>query len=648
MLGSGQFQIDVPEEAALLVVTYLLDHGLRDEALELLDELHPLHDRLRFYPASSSEPVSLSDRVHLQSVGEVSADLSNVRDKDAISVQNETLNVWIPLYDRFVDLMLETVDGDPPSFARDGDGEPLAISHPRGTVLGGTPCRRLTDDWRRRATDLLAEYGRLRRRHVRSGKPERRGENFCDLRTFTAKCCDADSSLTDREIDRVRLILARDAAKRGMVGSTERRELRSAQTRVGRLPTNRQFAQLLVRRMGSIDVHRGADDLTAITSDVNANEAELWSLPVATPIPEALEAKVARCMEATVDELVERGVITSADVLAKLLPQISSGVQARDFADPQLRRVFSATYLAFRRRRSLLLLNLENQVQFAELPWVAAMNRFRTSKQSNQQASLQTLIEISRLTLKSFPYAIVPNKLLQEMRALVKSAKLVLPLVDEIAADIFMGQFSGKFLDAARIARSQLGGTLYETYYRLDADALPGFAGREKHVAGGFAELCARRAGVTLGGWNAASNGRVIEQQQILTTQNLAALFTLPGLKESLATEFSEMASDCFRWICTRLQANSADYHSKLIATKNAAYAWRQMVYFLSQMEAAELPVWLQWCREHLQNQNAEFARRFRPAVNGLEAAHQGSGEPHVAVPFLGWSTGKHWLLTSD
>lgn len=55
---------------------------------------------------------------------------------------------------------------------------------------------------------------------------------------------------------------------------------------------------------------------------------------------------------------------------------------------------------------------------------------------------------------------------------LAKTANLDLPLVDEVAADIFMGEFSNKLLAAAKIASSILKGTIYERYYSIDFDII--------------------------------------------------------------------------------------------------------------------------------------------------------------------------------
>jgi hypothetical protein len=46
----------------------------------------------------------------------------------------------------------------------------------------------------------------------------------------------------------------------------------------------------------------------------------------------------------------------------------------------------------------------------------------------------------------------------------------------------------------------------------------------------------------------------IIEQQQILTTQNLAALFASLDLTEAFGRRLGGMAQHCFKWICQRQQ----------------------------------------------------------------------------------------------
>src|SRR5262249_20586901 len=147
--------------------------------------------------------------------------------------------------------------------------------------------------------------------------------------------------------------------------------------------------------------------------------------------------------------------------------------------------------------------------------------------------------------LTSFPYAILPNKLLQELRALATGADLAIPLVDEVAADIFMGEFSPKFLEAARWAAELLQGSLYAAYYGIDYATIRLLTERRGTkrgprgdpigaARGVFVRLWGARGGVPRGTGDPATNGMIIEQQQILTTHNLAALFVALKLSDAL------------------------------------------------------------------------------------------------------------------
>ncbi len=185
------------------------------------------------------------------------------------------------------------------------------------------------------------------------------------------------------------------------------------------------------------------------------------------------------------------------------------------FSDQRIRRLYLQTYRAFRTRRSLLLLNLQKQVQLEELPWVQRMLTLSAPSYDAEQSPRQTLIDVCVLNLVAFPYAIVPNKLLQELRALAHAGGLSISLLDELAADIFMGKFSSKYGEVTKLAAAQLQGTLYADYYEINTAYLLRINFGQSRSAHGLAEICAHRAGVKLGGWSPASNGCVIEQQQI-------------------------------------------------------------------------------------------------------------------------------------
>jgi hypothetical protein len=143
----------------------------------------------------------------------------------------------------------------------------------------------------------------------------------------------------------------------------------------------------------------------------------------------------------------------------------------------------------------------------------------------------------------------------------------------------------------------------------------------------------------------------IIEQQQILTTQNLAVLFDGLGLAASLENQLRVLAERCLAWICRRQQVTTNSWHARLIAVKNTAYAWRQMIFFLALMPVPEVQSFLSWAQRHLIDQREDFQVRFNPALQGLVLATDGHAlDSELAIQsgvrrFLGWSKETHWLL---
>ena len=84
MLRGGGYRIRVPEEGALLTVTWLLGRGESQRALELLETLAPLTDRLRFYPTPDPHPLSADGLVHLRTVGDTVERLEKLLTLDAM------------------------------------------------------------------------------------------------------------------------------------------------------------------------------------------------------------------------------------------------------------------------------------------------------------------------------------------------------------------------------------------------------------------------------------------------------------------------------------------------------------------------------------------------------------------------------------
>ena len=674
MAETGCFRIEVPEEGALLVVAWLQRHGDISAAQDLLDQLVPFFDRLRFFPIPAADPPRSGALVCVQTVGQTIEALDRMASHQQVSAQADAILVWTPLYDHAVDLLLATVDGAPPRLDRDAAGRPGRDERGRSLVGGGRICRITPPGWPDRARALLAAYGAATLRQAASRRWQDTAGAF--RRFLRAIDAHADGrAVPAGEQAHLERALAHFIAKWGVPASDRHRARRQAQARQCAGPLHRDIARLLARRLAELPKADGLADPALASRPIDAAESES-TMPDGTAIPSYLARKVDRAQLATIEDLIGQGYLASADLLAAILPQVTAEIGASGFRDAALRRLFTPLYRAFRRRRSLLLLNLESQVGLGELPWVAAIEAHRGDTLADRDLAETALRDVTLLALRHFPYAIIPNKLVQELQALTRQAGLALPLVSEIAADIFMGAFSTPYLAAADRAGGLLAGTLYERYYGIDfaavralaserarqraAERESGSGSAESGVSRGrrpvdpsliaFATLCSRRA--HLGerpGWSVAGNGAIIEQQQILTTQNLATLYGGLALESALAPVLPALAEQCFRWICRRQQHRVHGRHAGLIMLKKTGYAWRQMIFFLALLPDADQPAFLDWMRQHLAAQSAGFRARFAPAVTGLASAMAGrAATDDGGRPFLGWAVGDHWLMPAD
>jgi hypothetical protein len=656
LLKSGCYRVAVPEEGALLVVAWLLGRGDLDSARAVLDEVGPFMSRLRFYPIPDPTPPTVGSVVHLQDVRQTIKDLSAIRVPSDILAQREAIQVWAPVFDRVVELFIETVEGPIPRLRLGADEKPLKGPAGQFVVEGGWPCQLYPDGWQARARAVLEDYRRLRVEHQRCRKPERAERKFARLRGYLDTCIRDPRRLTGRDVGMIRLILASIVAKRGTPGSADWQRVRRQQAAQVAAPTSVDLARLLTERLSAHARDEALDSLDGITRPVTEEEAGRHGLKAGQPVPDYLAKKLRRSLAAPLPVLVEMGVIPSGEVLARVVPRITAQVRAAGIRDVDLRRLYGAIYTAFRRRRSLLLLDLESQVRFEELPWVRVVDAYRQEDLDGREQARQTLEQVVALAVTGFPEKILPNKLLQEVRTLAEGAGLEVPIVDEVAADIFMGDFSEKFVRAAQKAGELLTGTLYERYYgvpytrvREVDDIKPS---RDRAAASqAFVRLCTELAGESeRGRCSVARNGKIIEQEQILTTHNLAVLFDALGLTETLRPRLRELAGRCFEWVCRRLQQKTEPRKARLRVVKNTAYAWRQMTFFLSLLPEDAVEEFLAWASGYLGEQRPEFQDRFRPALEGLALSVRGlspegrAGEEGGSRRFLGWTTEKHWL----
>ena len=616
-LTTGTYRVDIPEHAALMTVTWLLAHGHHAAALDIVAELRPLMHRLRFTPRLGEPPAPAGSAVHVANVGQVRESLRAVTTRPAIATMRARLAEQ-PLYDRLVALWCDTVEGDLPAL------------DDAGRVTGGWPCRVWPPDWTARRAELLAGCAGVER-HSRG--------NFARLHAALLACETGSGALSGRDVGWVRRALANTVTKHGAPDSARRTGYREHRLSVVAQPTHAALAAAVAERLDGLPGEGGVPVLDPVLADVDGHD-----------VPLGVVRKVARALEAPVEELVAQDVITSADVLATVLPQITSALLAANIDDPALSALYAQTYAAFRRRRSLLLLNLETQVRFTELPWVAALEPLRAHRRDHAVAARQTLDRTAMLTFTAFPHAITPNPLVRELGALATQADLALPLVEEIAADIFTGTFTTKFRTAAQVASSVMAGTPYARYYDLP-EAWAGGRTRTRwgrRTADDFARVCAARAAEAGDGHGVAVNGAVLEQSQILTTHNLAVLVDGLGLAGRLTPLAPGLATRALEWAVRRMTVSTTHRHAALIAVKNAAYAWRQGIFFLGFCDTATQWDVVSGLRPMIQG------TRLRPAVDGLGAILSGArfdehgritGGVHTGRRWLGWSTDGHWAL---
>ena len=659
MLDSGCYEIELPEEAALPVAIWLARNDAVEEARELIESIAPYFQKLRFYPKPAGHPIPLGPRIFLESVGTVIDRLKRIQPNPKILAQHESIRIWKPHYENVVSLFLETVAGEIPTIQKDAEGRWVSPETRRFHVVGGWPCQNYAADWCERAQAAVTGIERDRATHKLCHRPDDAGDSFMRLFGYLRKCSEAPASLSGRDVGTIRLIIARHVTRHGRPGSPQHVAETARQWSQTAKPTHDRIARLVIHRLTSFSAHDGLDDLAEVLQPVIASEASKTGITTGTEIPPTLVRKVERSLCDTAEVLVERGIITSGETLARAIPKFTASLRASALDHTELRALYAATYRAFRRRRSLLLLDLEKQVQLEELPWVAAIERRRRKDLSGRELALLALQDVAALVLRAFPHVIIPNKLLQEFRALAKAGELDLPFVEELAADIFMDAFSPKFTHAARQAAAYVEGTLYARYFDIECAAIRRLSDnntgprhstwfRRDPTRCPFAMLCIERAGVEPGKqWDVARNGMVIEQAQILTTHNLALLFGQLGLEPRMKPYLRDMAERCFRWICRRQQTKTTTWHAKLIMLKQSAFAWRQMVFYVSRLSPAELGEFIAWAGATLQEQSDDFRTRFLPALRGLALARDGVspvGSPD-ARRFLGWTQKQHWLL---
>jgi hypothetical protein len=619
----------------------------------LLETIEPFFDRLRFYPRVSTAPlkesvVGIETPVLARPAHTLAETFAKKTPSRDVETMREALEVWAPLTDALVSLVLETM-------TEDGVWSPTNEDVARGAM----PFTYDVPGWRERRVALLDRIAVAARAHTRCKRVHRPNEVFGMLEAALEAWPDVSRGDRARVWHRVEGFVA----AYGVPGSSRHRALRASQT-VG--PSHAAIAHVLSARLTHATGEGeglSSEDARAVVSPITASEARS-TVRAGTEIPEHLVRRVETTEEAPLATHVARGVVRSGEVLATLLPQLTGPALATRFDDARARALYVASYRAFRQRRSLLLLWLQHQVRFGELPWIAALEA--RADRDPREAVEETLAQLAAFAIESFPGTITPNKLVSELSALAAVARPPsgeaherpwLPLVEEIAADIFMGTFSIKFLRATQIAARALGnGSLYARYFGLDLDRVLAMETVVEQwsvkTCPEFDAYCLELADLPSGGNPRARSGAMIEQASILSTHNLAVLVSVLGLEARLADRWSALAEAALGSALDRLERRvlreNVPRIQRMRASKTLAFAWRQMLFFASRLDAAALAAFVSKAEDDLAARTPLARERFAPVMQGLRVVARGErltkDTPNVRR-LLGWSVGTPFLM---
>lgn len=608
-LEAGTFRMSTAEEAAIPVALWLEREGRLEDAAELIATIAPWFDRLRFYPETGNVVTVPPESTCVVDAPTTRSRLLARKTPPDIAAQYAAIHDWTPLYERLCALWVQTVDGPPPSIG------------PTRRLLGGWPT--LPDDpaWEAARAAWIRAYRQQLKQHGSTGRYAHPRSNFQRMAQPLMRA----TPLASSDAARIRQALAATAQKWGPIGSAERAQRLAARAKAVEQPLYTELAAAAAARLSGLPEGVGVLDVDQLSQPVTLPHG-----PTSFPLPPTRKRTLALAEQATAEELIERHIIRSAETLARaVVPKVAAAVAA-PVSDPTLSRIAAQTYQAFRKRRSVLLYNYASQVQFHELPWTPPMGLHQTDEAQRKVAK-----ELTELALHAFPATPLPNPFLRNIEALTKTSGRRLPLISEIAADIFMGGFSNAWAEAARHSVESLSTAFYGHYYSLPSQPPAGPAGVTAWATQRASEADAGGKG------RVARNGAIIEQALILGSTNLATLLFELDLLPFLRREAAALADTSLR-SCLQTLDNvcTANPFARLRTIGVAATAARQAAFFLSFVDPAK-------AKHIVHNAPATGAAAQQTRGGFLDIASGGRFDDRGRSPsgrrLLRWSIGPHW-----
>ena len=377
-----------------------------------------------------------------------------------------------------------------------------------------------------------------------------RGSNIAVLFASVRATC--DDTMAPRMVGMLRRAMGGCISKRG--NPTDRNAMALARSQ---LPKPSTYVSSRTRLLDALKTH---------AHDAGLPSTEVDHLSEQFP---ALKNDIAASLEAPLEELCSRAVVTSAESLGKAATNLASMLASSTYgADIEIARVVFAMRVAHSRRRSLLVTDNTGQFRFDQYPWIQAVPRTL----STAAEALVALKSLATCNLKYFPVTLVPNPLIDVYAEIGKMAGCPLVFTKEIAADIFTHSFTGGFVMAADQARKELSNTLYSVYFNLDAkfESL----GDSPTPASLYKACTTAPAQMHL---SVLENMRIIEWQQLICgAHNMLNILSL--VPTSLHGEILEKAA-------SDLDGLAADIDQYALFPRTVGLAWRHFVFLVSQCE---------------------------------------------------------------
>eukprot|EP00659_Diplonema_papillatum_P016835 gene16835-25817_t len=538
LLDSGEYTLRQPENGALLCVRWLQRNGHDGRAEEVLRAIAPYLDALQFFPFPTPGTTVPLAAVSVITKKECVDHLASRRSSHTrrCSQLLVFIDSVVPLRAEGISLALEMAP--PEGSARD---LPLCAAAAQSHVAQDWPAR--VADWKRRV--LHASKNEFWSPKQLAKEKSTLGVLYRILPKAAGKW---SVSVDRRELGLLKKSVSDHVGKHGAPDSAAYNTF-TAGSQKTRPSFEPKGAKVVMNRLQNMPEMFGFGEIGEVIAPYSAAEVGEASPAVGRPVSAALVKTVHRACAGSIDELLKRKLIVSADQLADIAPKVqAASVAAAGTRDPSAQKLLVLLYRAFRSRRSLLLLNLQSQVRITELPWYEHLNNATkppatetTTEESHEARKAVSLVV--RLLWHHFPETILPNKFVSALWGMYEAAGIkYVPLTSELAADIFCG-FSETFARAGAEAALLLKGTIYERYYATASIAADLVEYASRTACPGFQETI-EAYGSALSvltpqdGYSTKYQGQLIELQQVVTTHNLATMYQRLSEEERVAIPY--------------------------------------------------------------------------------------------------------------